>query len=100
MRSIISAVLVMASSAAIAQQAPLEQQRCWLGGLGYSPGATVRASDSVMMCSPAFVWEATKASAWGCIYKGEFYSAGAITGGDLAWNECQPDGTWRWISPK
>ncbi|ESY56610.1 hypothetical protein X744_05990 [Mesorhizobium sp. LNJC372A00] len=101
MRSIISTVLILlASDAAIAQEAPLEQQRCWLGGMGYSIGSTVRANDAVMVCSPTFVWQNTNTSASGCIYKGEFYSTGAIEGGkDSPKNECQPDGTWASVAP-
>jgi hypothetical protein len=77
MRSIISTVLVLlASDAAIAEQAPLEQERCRLGDMGYSIGSTIRANDTVMVCSPTFVWQDTKASASGCIYKGELGAAG------------------------
>lgn len=78
------------------QEMAAPQPRCWLGSMSYSPGATVRAGDNVMLCTPAFAWEpATKSAASGCIFKSEFYNSGAVVSG----NECQPDGTWTTVSP-
>lgn len=92
---LVTAAFLMVSNAAFAQEqlAP-EQPRCWLGSTSYSPGATVRAGEGVMLCTPSFAWETSKAAASGCVFEQRFYSTGAVHEG----NECQPDGTWATVS--
>ncbi|RWD66873.1 MAG: hypothetical protein EOS36_03915 [Mesorhizobium sp.] len=93
---LVTAAFLMVSNAAFAQEqvAPEQQPRCWLGSTSYSPGATVRAGEGVMLCTPSFVWETSKAAASGCVFEQKFFNTGAIHEG----NECQPDGTWATIS--
>lgn len=92
---LVTATFLMVSHAAFAQEhvAP-EQPRCWLGSTSYSPGATIRAGEGVMLCTPSFVWETSKAGASGCVFEQKFFNTGAVHEG----NECQPDGTWATIS--
>ncbi|MDX8500720.1 hypothetical protein RFM99_20150 [Mesorhizobium sp. VK4C] len=88
---LVTAAFLMVSNAAFAQeQVAPEQPRCWLGSTSYSPGATVRAGEGVMLCTPSFVWETSKAAASGCVFEQKFFNTGAIHEG----NKCQPDGTW------
>ncbi|TPI58646.1 hypothetical protein FJ417_18665 [Mesorhizobium sp. B3-1-7] len=94
MMVVIAAFLTVSNAAFAQEQVAPEQPRCWLGSTSYSPGATVRAGEGVMLCTPAFVWETSKAAASGCVFEQKFFNTGAIHEG----NECQPDGTWSTIS--
>jgi hypothetical protein len=94
MRYAVLAALLLSSAPAIAQES---QPRCWLGNMGYSPGATVLAADTVMMCLPDFTWAVTDKLASGCIAGGEFYSVGAVDNGprsDSTKMKCLSNGTW------
>ena len=64
----------------LAQPAPavVQQPRCWLGNMGYSPGSTVRAANAVMVCTDDFSWQPTADWAAGCLHAGTFYGIGAI----------------------
>lgn len=103
MRVILVALMMAGSTGAVAQSGPtlVEQQpRCWLGGVGHSPGATVRAGNAVMVCTPGFVWAPTTDWAAGCLHEGRLYGVGAIQQDFAQQNpsECRPDGTWSQIA--
>jgi hypothetical protein len=73
------------------------QNWCWLGNMAYSPGATIRASDGVMICQPDFTWALTKRDSSGCVAEGRFYNVGAFENGprsDSVRMQCLPDGSW------
>ncbi|MET3523753.1 hypothetical protein [Mesorhizobium abyssinicae] len=87
----VTAAFLMVSHSAFAQQQVAPEQSRWLG----APGATVRAGEGAMLCTPSFVSETGKASASGCVFEQKFFNTGAVHEGS---NECQPDGTWAAIS--
>ncbi len=69
---------------------------CLVGGMGFSPGATVRAGNAIMKCSPAYQWEPTEDRSGGCFFEGQFYSVGAAESGSEVGTgaRCQSDGRW------
>jgi hypothetical protein len=78
-----------------------EQHKCWLGSMSYSPGATARAADRVMVCSADFTWQQTEAMASGCILEGEFFSVGTIENGPRSGSiklVCIETGEWQQLS--
>ena len=81
---------------------PPEQPRCWLGAMSYSPGATIRAGTTVMVCTSDFAWVPTEQEAAGCVHSGNFYGIGAIQNASSQQqilSECRPDGTWGRVVP-
>lgn len=75
----------------------VEQRRCWLGSVSYSPGATARAGNAVMVCTADFTWSPTEAWASGCIHAGRFYAPGDLKRDFVQQEEatrCLLDGTW------
>jgi hypothetical protein len=78
--------------------ATVQQPRCWLGGMGYSPGATIRAGNAVMVCTPEFGWAPTSAWASGCVLEGRQFSVGAKynlgSGTQPVLIACTKDGIW------
>lgn len=72
---------------------------CWIAGLAFSPGAAVRASDTVMVCQEGGVWVGVEQqAAGGCFFAGEFYSTGArreVPGIPGIKTICIQNGTWR-----
>lgn len=81
---------------------PMEQPRCWLGAMSYSPGATIRAGDEVMVCTTEFVWAPIEQRAAGCLHGGDFYGVGAVQNASSQQqilSECRPDGTWGRVTP-
>ena len=96
MRSLIAAAIALCIGLPAAAQVA-EQNKCWLAGEEYSPGATVRASDRVMICADSFTWEPTDSAAAGCIFDGRLYGFGAIetvTRSDALRMECAESGVW------
>lgn len=78
----------------------IEQERCWLGSLSFSPGATVRAGSQIMVCSSENAWEPTPEAASGCIFDGDFFGVGAVDNGprqDAQRMFCRNDGVWERI---
>lgn len=103
MRHLAVALLLAGTMPAFAQEeGTVGQGRCWLGGMSYSPGATARAGNAVMVCTSGLVWEITSDWAAGCLHDGRFYGIGAVpnaSSSQQVLSECQPDGTWRRIEP-
>ncbi len=100
MRRLIYVLVLCLASPLMAQE--LQQERCWIGSLSYSPGSTARASDRVMVCSEAFVWEPVEAAASGCVLEGKFYSTGAVDSGPRAGAQasiCSEQGVWEQLAP-
>ncbi|WP_417585079.1 hypothetical protein [Pelagibacterium sp.] len=96
--------LAMASMPAFAQDMPMviEQQKCWLGSLSFSPGATAKAGNAVLECSAEFQWIETNQWAAGCYHEGNLYSTGSIQNASTsqqALTRCEADGTWSIFQP-
>jgi hypothetical protein len=72
---------------------------CWMAGLAFSPGATARVSDTVMICQAGGAWfDHDQQVAAGCFFEGKFYSTGArkeIAGIPAIKAICIQNGTWR-----
>jgi hypothetical protein len=75
---------------------------CWFGSVSFSPGTTVRAGGSVMVCAAGTAWEPTTDEASGCLFDGKFFSVGSIHASFSAAPpmECQTDGTWKAATPR
>jgi len=104
LRLIVIALVLIGTAPASAQGptpanslAPVPQPRCWLGDMGYSPGATMRAGNAVMVCGADYTWHPSADWAAGCIHEGRFHSVGDM-GQDLSRQQtarrCRADGTW------
>ncbi|RWD31161.1 DUF1496 domain-containing protein [Mesorhizobium sp.] len=96
------AILLSLTGVAFAEDATVQAQpSCWLNGKSFSPGATIRAGDSVMICSQTFAWEKTTSDAAGCLLRGDLFGINvvAIEQDRATKNKCQPDGTWVTIEP-
>lgn len=102
MRLIVIALVLIGTAPASAQDptpanSPAPQPRCWLGNMGYSPGATMRAGNAVMDCGADYTWHPSADWAAGCIHEGRFHSVGDM-GQDLSRQQtarrCRADGTW------
>lgn len=82
---------------------PIEPQtRCWLAGLSFSSGSTIKAGNAVLECSPDYVWVVTDQWSAGCLHNGSLYSTGAIQNASQQQQmltRCEPDGTWVLIEP-
>ena len=96
MRAIVIAVVLLCIPAS-AQEAH-EQDRCWFASESFTPGATIRAGETVMACQTDFTWATTTQNAAGCLLDGDVSSYGAIVEAGPAdsnvKSQCQLDGTW------
>ena len=96
MKPLFLALMLSATPGWAQEDAP--QPRCWLGSMGYSPGATMKSGDVVKVCGTDFTWQPTGELSSGCVAEGEFYSTAAIDNGPNAQavkSVCQADGTWK-----
>jgi hypothetical protein len=104
MFKILSIALVFTSSFGVTASAQdaVPQQRCWLGSLSFSPGATARAGGQTMACMADFTWGSTDQEASGCISgEGKFYGVGAVENtrfGSSQEMQCAPTGIWEKLS--
>lgn len=92
-------LLLLGAAPSLAGEATVqvEQRHCWLGSVSYSPGATARAGNAVMVCTADFTWSPTEAWASGCIHAGRFYAPGDLKRDFVQQEEatrCLLDGTW------
>ncbi|WP_425416514.1 hypothetical protein [Oricola indica] len=74
------------------------EERCWMGSASFSPGVTVRAGNSIMVCTPESSWQNTDTWAAGCFSDGKFFSVGAMQSTDTqppVILQCNQDGTWQ-----
>jgi len=99
LRTLIIAALVAMPSLASAQAQTTETTaaRCLLGSKSFSPGATIRASSGVNVCSPDGTWAVTDKPASGCFFADAYYSVGAasaVSGNKAMTATCNSDGTW------
>jgi len=102
MKTAITAILIMAGNGAAFAQTPPEfipaAPICWLAGLEFSPGATARASNTVMVCGTDGTWANSKDDAAGCIKEGKLSNTQSLEGvsnNKAVSVECQADGTWK-----
>lgn len=72
------------------------EMRCWVGGLSFTEGATVRAGATVKECTYAGIWTDTGDGAAGCIREGDFHSVGDVQKlpNSATIITCGADGTW------
>lgn len=97
-------VLFFVGTTGLAQ--PVEEQghnTCLFVGESYSPGATIRAGNQVMVCTSDAVWELSESWAAGCFFGGDFYSVGSVNKGSAKGDVrtvCLKDGTWERLDPK
>jgi hypothetical protein len=88
----------MAASTVHAQDVDVvEQPRCWMASTGYSPGATIRAGETVMECQADFTWAPTTKNAAGCLSEGRLSNTNDVLNGPNAAAvkvRCLLDGTW------
>lgn len=70
--------------------------RCWVGGLSFTEGATVRAGATVKLCSIGGAWTDTEGEASGCIRAGDFHSVGDVQKlpNSATIITCGANGTW------
>jgi len=100
LRTLIIAALVALPSFAFAQAQTTTETtaaRCLLGSKSFSPGATIRASSGVNVCSPDGTWAVTDKPASGCFFADAYYSVGAasaVSGNKAMTATCNSDGTW------
>lgn len=71
-----------------------EGPRCWLGTASFSPGAKIRAGESVMVCTDKPEWVISGGDVAGCWYADDFYSPGAVVKGGTDDIVCQRSGEW------
>jgi hypothetical protein len=70
---------------------------CWLAGMAFSPGATIRAGAGVTLCQADGTWAKSDGDAAGCFKDGELYAVGvsmATDGTKVSKEVCRRDGTW------
>jgi hypothetical protein len=73
------------------------ETRCFLANLAFTEGATIQASNQVMVCTANGIWENTNLWAAGCLRGGKLYATGAVENvtSNAAVNiKCQENGTW------
>lgn len=98
-----AAFIFVGVSSTCAQDGPqtfVSEPRCWLGSITFSPGATIRASNKVMICETGGTWAASDEAASGCILEGKFSSTGTLEGvsnNKAVSIECMADGAWKVI---
>lgn len=93
--------MLMTLPAAAQQETFTEQSKCWAGSMSFSPGATFRAGNAVMVCTKEFQWEATDQWSSGCAADGKFYTPGAVNNGPNASSiktRCLEDGRWEVVA--
>lgn len=73
-------------------------QLCWIAGMQFSPGVSVRGASGVTVCRSDGTWAiVAEADAAGCFADGQIYAVGAsraldgVKGGKQI---CHKDGTW------
>jgi hypothetical protein len=70
---------------------------CWVAGLAFSPGASIRTGFAVSICRRDGTWAETKTGPAGCLKNGQLFATGssddigAVKNGKQT---CQKDGTW------
>ncbi len=99
MRSVAAQVFTASLSLSSSSQAQSDMAftpSCWFGNMSFSPGATVRAGESVMVCVDGTTWEATEKDASGCLFDGKFFSIGSVYAfsAQAPQLQCLADGQW------
>lgn len=73
------------------------QPRCWVGSIGFTTGAVVRAGSQAMICAEDNSWKVSDSKAAGCFYDGKLFGVGAVASipNNKAFSlECTDEGTW------
>ena len=77
--------------------APGDTPLCWLSGISFSAGATIRAGEGVMACLSDGRWKSTTGPAAGCLREGKLFALGssaAIGDAKNGKQTCHNNGTW------